>query len=305
MPAVSEGSAASEGPAASEGKAHLRFGGITLIRPGSKLGGAASLPSMHAVLWWLLAVVSALLGAALFWAIITPVSPVGEWRPQGVRVLSPTARAALFASVDPFNRNAAPVAQAESTGAVTSLALTLFATRATPGGGGTAIIAGADGVQQVYRVGAEVQGGVTLSAVTFDHVELMHNGAKELLYLDQSGAAPDAANVVAANPVAPPPGATPAGGAISVEALRTGVNFGPRAEGGRVVGLELLATGDGSTFRAAGFQAGDVIQAVDGKAITGAADAATLSAALRPGASIAVTVKRGDRQLPLAITLAP
>ena len=72
------------------------------------------------------------------------------------------------------------------------LALTLFATRATPGGGGTAIIAGGDGLQQVYRVGAEVQPGVTLAAVAFDHVELSRNGARELLYLDQSGPAPSA-----------------------------------------------------------------------------------------------------------------
>ncbi|MCX7284037.1 MAG: PDZ domain-containing protein [Novosphingobium sp.] len=279
-----------------------------------KPGTAPGLPALHTALftglWWFLAGIIALLGAALFWAIATPVSPVGQWQPQGVRIMSAPARAALFASVDPFNRNASPGGQAESTGAVTSLALTLFATRATPGGGGTAIIAGSDGLQQVYRVGAEVQPGVTLSAVAFDHVELAQNGARELLYMDQSGAAPDAAKVVAANPVAPPAGAGPAGsgsssGAISVDALRSGVNFGPRAEGGRVIGIEVLSSGDGATFRAAGFQPGDVIQAINGKPVTGAPDAATLSAALRPGASIAVTVRRGDRQLPLAITLAP
>ncbi|MFM2371049.1 MAG: hypothetical protein RIS85_771, partial [Pseudomonadota bacterium] len=70
-------------------------------------------------------------------------------------------------------------------------------------------------------------------------------------------------------------------------------------------GLEVLAAGDGATFRAAGFQPGDVITAVDGKPVNGPGDAAALAGALRPGASIAVTVKRGDRQLPLAITLAP
>lgn len=291
-------------PAPSEGKTRLRFGGITLPKPLARTGNALALPSLHTVLWWVLAVIIAVLGAALLWALVTPVSSLGNWRPQSVRMMSPAARAALFASVDPFNRSA-PAAQAESSGAVTSLALTLFATRATPGGGGTAIIAGGDGLQQVYRVGAEVQPGVTLAAVAFDHVELAHNGAKELLYLDQSGAAPDAAKVVAANPVAPPPGAGSAGGAVSVEALRSGVNFGPRAEGGRIVGLEVLSSGDGSTFRAAGFQPGDVIQAIDGKPVTGAPDAAVLSAAIRPGASISVTVKRGDRQLPLAIILAP
>jgi len=74
---------------------------------------------------------------------------------------------------------------------------------------------------------------------------------------------------------------------------------------GKVVGVEVLSSGDGSAFRAAGFQPGDVITAVDGKPITSAADAAALSGAIRAGTSVAVTVRRGDRQLPLAITLAP
>ncbi len=158
----------------------------------------------------------------------------------------------------------------------------------------------------MYRTGAEVQPGVTLAGVAFDYVELSRNGARELLYIDQSGPAPSAQGVVAANPVAVP--AAPVGGAgggVSIDGLRRGVNFGPRAEGGKVVGLEVLSSGDGAVFRSAGFQPGDVITSVDGKPVTGPGDAAMLSGAMRPGASISVTVRRGDRQLPLAITLAP
>ncbi len=283
-----------------EGKSQVGFGGKRLALSGMR----PALPPLHDVLWWALATLIALLGAALFWTVITPVSPLGNWRPAGIREMTPSARAALFASIDPFNRTP-PVAEAAPQSAVTGLALTLFATRATPGGGGSAIIAGADGVQNVYRTGAEVQPGVTLAGVAFDHVELSRNGARELLYLDQSAPAPDAAGVVAANPVAAPSGPAVASGAVSVAALRSGVNFGPKAEGGKIVGLEVLSSGDGAVFSAAGFQSGDVITAVDGKPITGPGDAATLSGALRPGASISVTVKRGDRQLPLAITLAP
>ena len=278
----------------------MGFGGKRLALPGVR----PALPPLHDVLWWALATLIAFLGAALFWAVITPVSPLGNWRPAAIREMSPTARAALFASIDPFNRTP-PAADAAQQGAVTSLALTLFATRSTPGGGGSAIIAGADGVQNVYRTGAEVQPGVTLAGVAFDHVELSRNGARELLYLDQSGPAPDAQGVVAANPLAPPAGAGSAPGGVSVAGLRSGVNFGPKAEGGKTIGLEVLSSGDGTVFRAAGFQPGDVVTAVDGKPVTGPGDAATLSGALRPGASISVTVKRGDRQLPLAITLAP
>lgn len=294
-------------PDALEGNTGLRFGGFRLAGAGGIVRGATGLSVLRAVLWWLLAALIAFLGAALFWAVVTPVSPVGDWRAPGVQTMSATARAALFASLDPFNRTAVAAGPDPSaaSGTVTSLALTLFATRAMPGGGGSAIIAGGDGVQQVYRVGMEVQPGVTLAAVAFDHVELSRNGAKELLYLDQSKPAPAADGVVAANPASVPAESTSAGGAISVAALRGGVNFGPRAEGGKVVGLEVLSADDGSVFRAAGFQPGDVIVALDGKPVTGAADAAALSAALRPGAALSITVKRGDRQLPLAITLAP
>lgn len=282
-------------PAIGRGFSRVRFGSTMAAFPGRRV-------ALHDVLWWLLATALALLGAALLWALVTPVSPVGEWRPAGVRAMSPVARAALFAGVDPFNRTPPASAAPVSSGAVTSLALTLFGTRGTPGGGGTAIIAGADGLQQVYRTGSEVQPGVTLSAVGFDHVELTHNGAKELLYIDQSAPAPSAQGVVAANPVAAP---AALGGGVSVDAVRRGINFGPRAEGGKVVGLEVMSSGDGAVFRAAGFQPGDVITEVDGKPVTGAGDAATLAGVMRPGASIAVTVRRGDRQLPLAITLAP
>lgn len=283
-----------------EGKLHLGFGGKRL----AALGTRRVLHSLHDVLWWAMAMFIAFLVAVLFWAIVSPVSPVGAWRPVGIREMTAAARSTLFASIDPFNRSV-PAAETPEQAAVTSLALTLFATRSTPGGGGSAIISGADGVQNVFRTGAEVQPGVTLSGVSFDHVELSRNGARELLYLDQSAPAPNAQGVVAANPVPVPAGGPASAGAISVANLRSGVNFGPKAESGKTIGLEVLSSGDGAVFKAAGFQSGDVVTAVDGKSITSPGDAATLSGALRPGASISVTVKRGDRQLPLVITLAP
>lgn len=266
---------------------------------------------LQRTVWWLLATAIAVLLAAIGWAIVTPVSPLGDWRPDSAKVLPTPLRKTLYAAVDPFNRGPAMAAPgSQGGGTVTSLTLVLFGTRGLPGGGGSAIIAGEDGVQQVYRAGDEVVPGVTLAEVAFDHVALLRNGAKELLYIDQSGKAPSAQGMVAANPVPSPGGAAlnaPAGGAgaLTVDAARRGISFGPRAESGRIVGLEVLPTGDGSAFRGAGFQPGDVVTTVDGKPVTGAGDGAMLAGALRPGASVSVTVRRGDRQLPLAITLAP
>ncbi len=262
--------------------------------------------SLHSVLWWAVASVIAVLLAALVWSIVTPVSPLGAWQPASVRVMPAPARAALFAGLDPFNRTP-PVASsaAEGEGTVTSLSLVLFATRSTPGGAGSAIIAGADGQQQVYRVGVEVMPGVMLSAVTFDHVELTRNGAKELLYLDQSDAAPSADGVVAENPVTTPALEGGEDPPLTVDTARRGIGFGPHAEGGRIAGLEVLPQGDGKAFRAAGFEPGDIVTSVNGKPVTGPGDASLVAGALRPGGSLSVVVKRGDEQLPLAITLAP
>ena len=261
--------------------------------------------SLHGVLWWTVATIIAALLAALAWAIVTPVSPLGPWQPASVHVMPAPARAALFAGLDPFNRTPPVAAPAEGAGTVTSLSLVLFATRSTPGGTGSAIIAGADGQQQVYRVGTEVMPGVVLSAVTFDHVELTRNGAKELLYLDQSDAAPSADGVVSDNPVTTPALADGEDPPLTVDSARRGIGFGPHAEGGRIAGLEVLPQGDGKAFRAAGFQPGDIVTSVNGKPVNGPGDASLVAGALRPGGSLSVVVKRGNQQLPLAINLAP
>ena len=259
---------------------------------------------LHDALWWALAATIAVLGAVLLWQVVTPVSPLGAWRPAGVRVMSPAARSALFAVFDPFNRaNAAKTAPGAET--VTGLALTLYGIRVNAAtGGGSAIIAGADGIQQVYRVGTEVMPGIVLAEVHFDHVGLTHGGASETLYIDQSKPAPAATTLIQtpAGPVGQTaPGA--ASGALTVDAVRENISFVPRSENGKVTGLQVSAGPNAAPFRAAGFQPGDVITAVGGKAITGGADAAGLAAKLQPGQSVSVTVSRNGTQLPLAITL--
>lgn len=266
--------------------------------------------SLHDALWWATAATIAALAAALLWTVVTPVSPLGAWRPAEVRVMSPAARAALFAQVDPFNRSA-PVVAVTGASTVTSLALTLFGVRVNAAtGGGSAIIAGADGIQQVYRTGTEVMPGVLLAEVHFDHVGLSRNGATELLYLDQSKPAPAAATVLAQSPAGPVgasiSGPTPAVAPLSAAGLRQGIALQPQAtDNGRVNGLQVSADGDGAAFRAAGFQPGDVIVGVAGKPVANPADGVNLLNSLRPGGSVAVTVQRGGKQLPLAITVAP
>ncbi|WP_144098367.1 type II secretion system protein N [Croceicoccus sediminis] len=271
-------------------------------------GRRFTLPGLHDVLWWLLAIGIVVAGAQLAWMVLAPVSPLGDWKPARVRLMDDGARSALMTGFDPFNRDVAVVAGPAQVATVTDLPLTLYGIRVNPySGGGTAIIAGSDGEQQVFRIGEEVMPGVTLAAVAFDHVTLGRGGASELLYLDQSKPVPTIApatlgNSVAPPHVAPPPPAAPARGAgqIGASDLRSGISFGGNAEGG---GVTLNPGGDGSVFAGAGLRPGDVLVSVNGQAVTGQQDLAGFAGQLRPGSNVSMTVRRGGRDVPVKITV--
>jgi general secretion pathway protein C len=241
-----------------------------------------------------LAIFTAVQTARLFWILLTPVGPVNDWRAPSVNIVPQSARMALFAGFDPFFRNDAA---ADSTQNVTSLSLTLFGVRTNESsGGGSAIIAGEDGVQTSYAIGEEVAPGVTLDSVAFDHVILSRGGVKESLYLDQS---------VPAETVSPPASGTSAtppapGGGLNAETLQKSIGFAPRNEGGRVTGLVLQARDDGTMLRLAGFQAGDIVVGVNGRPVSSAAD---IASQIRPGARLSVEVERGGAKVPIALNV--
>ncbi len=250
------------------------------------------------LLMGILALLLALQTARLFWVILTPVGPLGNWQAPSANIVPPSARIALFSGFDPFFRNDAVAAGADN---VTSLNLKLFGIRANESsGGGSAIIAGEDGIQNSFAVGEEVAPGVILDSVAFDHVILSRGGVKESLYLDQS---------VPAETVSPPSGAEPntatapaQGGdvALNAETLQKSIGFAPRNEGGRVTGLVLQPRDDGTVLRMAGFQPGDVVVAVNGRPVSSAAD---IASQLRPGARLSVDVERGGSKVPIALNL--
>lgn len=241
----------------------------------------------------------------LLWTLLTPLSPLGAWQPQAAVIASPAERRALFTSLDPFFRGNA---QGPASATVTSAGLTLFGINLNEAtGGGSAIIAGEDGIQTSYAVGDEIAPGLKLAGVAFDHVLLDRGGARESLFLDQSGEAP------VANAAAPLPAPTPeigaaAGGAsasgeMTPAAIKAGVGFAPRTEEGRVTGIVVQPQGDGAAFRAAGLRPGDVIRSVGGRPIGSASDAAALANQLTPGARISLEVERGASVVPVAIFL--
>ncbi len=257
---------------------------------------------------WLLIAVLVAQGVRLFYAVVTPVGPVGAWQARSPQPLDPAAQIALFNRFDPFYRQQAVAATGAS--AVTALPLTLFGIRANAAtGGGSAIIAGEDGVQNSIGVGEEIQPGVRLVGVAFDHVTIERNGARELLYMDQADAQAAAAGATAAQtaPGTPPPASPATAGPsapVNPASIRAGVGFAPRtAAGGRVTGISVSAQGDGTAFAALGLRPGDVIRSVNGRAIASAGDVAALTSQLQPGARISLEVERGAGTATIAVLI--
>lgn len=243
--------------------------------------------------------------ARLIWTIVTPIAPLGDWQARTANVMSPSARAALFASFDGFDRAAA--GGGETSAAVTSLDLTLYGLRMNEAsGGGSAIIAGSDGVQRSYAVGEEVSPGVKLVQVLFDHVVLERGGTRESLFIDQSVPAEtvgDAPMTAGPAPGAAPPPTVQAPGPLTPEAITGGIGFAPRMENGRATGFAVSPKGDGSVFAQAGFKPGDIVVEINGRKVGSAADAAALSGQLKPGARLSLQVERGTEILPIAIII--
>lgn len=243
----------------------------------------------------------------LVWAIVVPLSPLGSWQPPTAIIAPLAERRAVLSSFDPYFRSGT---QGPANATVTALGLTLYGVNLNEAtGGGSAIIAGEDGIQSSYAVGDEIVPGVKLAGVAFDHVLLDRSGARETLFLDQSGDAPVAV------PTTPLPAPTPevgsaraangttASGEMSPAALKAGIGFAPRSEGGRVTGLSVQPQGDGSVFRAAGLRPGDVIRSINGRPIASTADAAALVGQLAPGARVSLEVERGASVVPVALFL--
>jgi general secretion pathway protein C len=239
--------------------------------------------------------------ARLVWVIVTPVTPLGDWRPAQP---GGSASADALRSFDPFFR----LSTGEQPAAVTSLQLTLYGIRVNEAtGGGSAIIATPDGNQASYKVGDEIMPGATLKAVAFDHISIDHGGTVEDLYIDQSKAA------VATEAL--PPGVSVTTGAprvtlqdlnsrgLSLDQIRAGIGFIPRIDDGKVTGLVLRPNGDGQAFAKAGLQQGDVVTEVMGKPVTGPDDIARLKGKFDNGGILSLTVERGGQKIPIGINV--
>jgi general secretion pathway protein C len=222
----------------------------------------------------------------LGYALVTPAGPLGRWTAPAA---APAVAPDTLARFDPFFRSRGD----EGGMQVSDLDLKLMGTRLDQATGrGSAIIALEADRQESFAVGDEVVPGVRLLAVAFDSVTLDNAGAREQLFLDQSGPIPAAAPASA--PASGQAGAPAAGPRVAAARLGADISMVPRLEGGRITGLVLSPRGSGTGFAAAGLQAGDVLLRVDGQDVSGINDPATLIRRLDAG-GVALEVERGGQ----------
>ena len=233
-------------------------------------------PTALSVVEWLLLALIAVQAARLVWILVTPVGPVGDWRPAGAAVVP--AGGAAMADFDPFFRLSAGGGPA----VVTSLNLKLHGVREDRATGrGSAIIALPDGSQRSFGVGEEIIPGVRLTQVGFDSVTIDRGGLPEQIFLDQSEPAQGAQAVGAPQTVAPAPAqARPPAPMLAPSVPLPPVN----APAGSLI---------------PGLAPGDVVVSVDGRPIASPEQA--LAAIRGARGPVNIIVNRGGRAVPIQV----
>lgn len=194
-------------------------------------------------------------GARLFWILVTPAGAFGV----PAMMVPPPAKVdfSVLARFDPFFRGLS------AGGASIPTAFTLFGVRMAAAGRSSAILGGPDGRQDSFTLGQTIAPGVELAAVERDHVVLMRGGVR--MRVDFPAPPPTAYVPL---PVRVPTAQADQGGAISPKAFLSQTQFEPRQQGGQVLGYAVSPRDGGQILAAAGLQAGDVIRAINGQALS-------------------------------------
>lgn len=240
---------------------------------------------------WLVALLFAGLAiqtARLLWVLIVPVGPLGDWRPASPAPLSADAQSAIFASAGPFGGTN----PASAAAATLPNDLKLFGVRSASGGlRGGAIVQLPDGQQVSVSVGEAVLPGIELVAVGFDYADVLRDGGRQRLFLDQDKTPETIAGTGA-------PGAPPNAG------LAAAVSLSPRGAGGSLNGVIVAPGADPAAFARTGLRAGDVIVAVNGVQVASLEDLAQLQRSLGSAASLSLRVERDGAVIPVVLNTA-
>jgi len=268
---------------------HLGRSGLRILRAQparrwasmTEIAAVIGLAGISAQLVWSLAGSPAWPAAPAMTSEAAPAKPRGAWQNS------------VLTTLDPFHRNAGTASAATERAPETMLDLQLFGIRAGDGGG-SAIIAGSDNIQQAYFVGQEIMPGVRLERVLPGRVTIRRNGVAESLSLDKER--PQSAPTQAAAESVAVATAVPAedtwrrvNGDIAV--LLAGVKFTARAEGGVVLQ-------SGAALAQFGIAPGDILVAVNGTPVRDAASLMAVTTAWRDAERLSLEIERnGQRKI--------
>jgi general secretion pathway protein C len=201
----------------------------------------------------------------------------------------------------------------------TTLQLDLYGTIAGDDGKGYAIIEERDKKKQrLYKAGDKVA-GATIVKVLRNAVVLRVGERDQVLKKKETvtqradrrpvagtpGPAPAPAPGPSPGPQARPPAAPP-GSPSDLASLLTQARVTPHVtagSSGKPDGVVINEIQSGSLFENVGLVNGDLIQEVNGRAVTGVADLVSMYRDLKPGASLSVKVTRAGRQVVLNHTV--
>lgn len=168
-----------------------------------------------------------------------------------------------------------------------------------------AIIIDEHGDEGVYRIGDSVPGDARVVAIEPRRVVLERAGIREALELPTGSAAapaPRMADRPAANPNAYPGSA----GIGSLSAITSQFSLDPAELARRITilpvaggGFRVRAGREAAIFTQLGFHANDIVVAINGQPVDNQADVRALFERWDPEQPLAITVRRGDRQIVL------
>lgn len=170
---------------------------------------------------------------------------------------------------------------------------------------GYAIIVDAEGNEGVYRAGDQLPGEAEVVTIQARRVVLERDGTREALELPGSGSSTAPVGPTATEPEGRP-GLASGLGIGSLGSMTAGFKLDPEALAQRITilpvaggGFRVRAGRDAEIFTRLGFHTNDVVLAINGERVDNQADVRAVFESISPGAPLAITVRRGDRQLVL------
>lgn len=256
--------------------------------------------------------------ARLVWTLV-PVPEEVRWRPAPVAPVQPSAQAGngpvnvqRLADANLFGSyQAVPGANDINDAPDTRLNLTLIGILSGNGEEDSrALIANSANEEKPYKVGDDLDRGVTLDAIFPDRVVLMRNGKPEILRLNKDQ---PAGAIASSGPVDSSAGVD-SGAAANLASARDQImqdpsraseyiRVQPASVNGQLRGYRIYPGRDRELFNSVGLRPGDVVTAVNGIELDNAQKALQMLNDLSRASNFVLTVERGGQAQTVNVSL--